>query len=514
MTTSTPWNHVSLRTKLTVLIESLIIIIVVVTGLITTVHEKETLENEIYKRGLALANDLARFSASPLLSNDLATLRRFVNHTMKQEYVLYALILDPHGKVVMHNNLAEVGKIYRDDVAQLAVDATESGCLLKHLLGKKKLCNIYAPVNVSEARLGTVLLGYSYKAVENEIFAARLRILYICLGTIIIGGIIAYILASFIAQPIKRITVHMEKVSKGDLAAILEIKRHDEIGNLVNSFNRMAADLGKHRKHLEVLVEERTLELTRSNEQLHQEIRERSRAQEELRQSQEQLRNLASHLQSIREEERTHIAREIHDELGQVLTALKMDTHWLQHKLPADQKPLIDKIGSMSKLINTTVQSVRRISTELRPGLLDDFGLSAAIEWQANEFCQRAGIDCNIRSEPEDIILDQAQSTALFRIFQEALTNIARHANASRVDIVLIKNSATVEMQVRDNGRGITQDQVRASKSFGLLGIRERVHSLGGNLNISSTPAKGTSINITLPISAEENHYDQNTYCG
>jgi signal transduction histidine kinase len=414
----------------------------------------------------------------------------------------------------MHSDLGEVGKMYRDNITQLAMNSTESGCAHQPPVEKKIQCHIYAPINVSEALLGTVLLGYSYKAVENEISQARYRILYIGLGTIIIGAIISYLMATFISLPIKKITARMEKVSKGDLATVLDIKRTDEIGDLVNSFNRMAADLRKHRTHLEVLVEARTAALTKSNEQLHQEIGERNRAQEELKQSQEQLRDLASHLQCIREEERTKIAREIHDELGQALTALKMDTHWLRTRLSGNQKLLVDKITSMSKLINTTVQAVRRISSELRPGLLDDFGLSAAIEWQAKEFCQRAGIDCDIRSEPEDIILDQDRSIALFRIFQEALTNVARHAKATKVSIILNKNSETVILEVRDNGKGITDIHIGSAKSFGLMGIRERVYKLKGDLKISSAPDKGTIIHVTLPIDAKENLDDKNSYCG
>ena len=387
------WLQFSIRAKLTLLIEALVIMLVVVTGIITTMREKETLEGEIYKRGLALANDLAKFSASPVLSNDLATLRRFVNHTMTQDYVRYVLILDPHGRVIMHSDLSEVGKVYRDKLTLIAINSQESGCSSPNLPEEKKIqCNIYAPIQVAEARLGTVLLGYSYMAVEKEITEAQHQIFYIALGTITIGGVIAYLLATFISLPIKKITDRMEKVSKGDLDTVLDIKRNDEIGNLVYSFNQMAADLGKHRKHLEVLVEARTAELTKANEQLHQEIRERRRAEEELKQSQEQLRDLASHLQFIREEERTQIAREIHDELGQALTAIKMDVHWLGHKLPKDRQLLFDKLKSMSKLIDLTVQTVRRISSELRPKLLDDLGLSAAIEWQANEFRNRAGI--------------------------------------------------------------------------------------------------------------------------
>ena len=494
------WLHVSLRTKLTLLIEALVIILVVVTGIITTVHEKKTLEGELYKRGLALAQDLARFSVSPLLSNDLATLRRFVKHTLTQDYVLYALILDPRGRVVMHTDLNEVGKVYHDNLAIIAGSSRESGCTSLNPKGNKGQCDIYAPINVSEARLGTVLLGYSYKAVADEIAAARRRILYIGLGTIIIGGIIAYLLATFISLPIKKITARMEKVAGGDLAAIADINRSDEIGSLVNSFNRMAADLGKHRKHLEVLVEARTAALTEANQQLSQEIRERRKAEEEVRQSQGQLRDLASHLQFIREEERIQIAREIHDELGQALTAIKMDIHWLGHKLPNDQQVLLDKLQAMSKLVDLTVQTVRRLSSELRPKLLDDLGLSAAIEWQASEFSNRAGIPCDFRSEPDDIILDKARSTAFFRIFQETLTNIARHAQATEVEIILKKNADNVEMIVRDNGEGITDQAILDPKALGITGMRERAHSLGGNFKIDGVPHRGTTVKVSIPL--------------
>jgi sensor histidine kinase regulating citrate/malate metabolism len=179
----------TLRTNITLLIEALVIMIVVVTGVITTMREKETLENEIYKRGLAVASDLAKFSASPFLSNDLATLRRFVNHTMTQDYVRYALILDPQGRVVMHSNLGEVGKVYRDRLTLIALRSQGAGCASPNFPEEKKIqCNIYAPIQVSDARLGTVLLGYSYMAVEKEIAKAQQQIFFIGLGTIIIGG--------------------------------------------------------------------------------------------------------------------------------------------------------------------------------------------------------------------------------------------------------------------------------------------------------------------------------------
>jgi signal transduction histidine kinase len=229
-------------------------------------------------------------------------------------------------------------------------------------------------------------------------------------------------------------------------------------------------------------------------------ITERKQAEEELKQSRQQLRDLASHLQSVREEERTHIAREIHDDLGQALTALKLDTHWLASRLTDDQVLLLEKTKSMSSLIDITVKSVQRISSELRPGLLDDLGLSAAIEWQADEFENRTSIKCNIATDPEEIVLDRDRSTAIYRIFQEALTNVARHANATVVDISLKQKSDAIELKVTDDGKGITEEQISDPSSFGLIGIHERVYSMGGTLEISGVSDRGTRVIVSVPL--------------
>lgn len=229
-------------------------------------------------------------------------------------------------------------------------------------------------------------------------------------------------------------------------------------------------------------------------------ITERKLREEEIKNSQLQLRNLAAHLQSVREEERTHIAREMHDELGQALTAMKMDLSWLGKRLPKDQKPLFEKIKSMSKLADATLQTVKKISTELRPGLLDDLGLTAAIEWQAEEFQTRTGIKCAITTDPEDIILDKDRSTAIFRIFQETLTNVARHAKATKVKVSLKEKAGKVELKVRDNGKGITEKQVSNPRSFGLIGIKERAHYLNGKVVIKGLQDKGTTLTVRIPL--------------
>ncbi len=234
-------------------------------------------------------------------------------------------------------------------------------------------------------------------------------------------------------------------------------------------------------------------------------VTESKRVEEEIKSSREELRDLTAHLQSIREQERTVIAREMHDELGQSLTALKMDLSWLDRKTPKDQKPLVDRIISMRKLIDSTLQTVKRISTDLRPELLDDLGLSAAIEWQGEEFQNRTGIKTKVTMDPEEIILDQERSTAIFRIFQEALTNVARHSNATRVSVNLKMKTSKIDLKVKDNGKGITEKQISGPKSFGLIGIRERIHFLEGEVNISGVQDKGTTVTVSIPIPKEGN---------
>jgi PAS domain S-box-containing protein len=227
---------------------------------------------------------------------------------------------------------------------------------------------------------------------------------------------------------------------------------------------------------------------------------EHKQAEEQLRSSTEQLRALAAHLQSVREEERTRIAREIHDELSPALTALMMDLSWLSGGLTEDQKALLKKTKSMSKLIDGTIQSVRKIASELRPGVLDDLGLATAIDWQAQEFQARTGIRCRISLLPQTVTLDSLRSTAIFRICQELLTNVARHSHASRVNISLEERSGDLTLEVRDNGKGIAETEISSPKSLGLLGMRERALLIGGEFKISSVPGKGTTATVRIPL--------------
>lgn len=494
------WKDLGLRTKLTLLIEGIMLLLGLATGLLATVRARATLEAELTKRGLAIAGDLAMFSVKPLLARDLATLRRFVNHSMRQDYVRFVAVLDPEGTVVMHSDLGELGRRLDDPLSRAALAAETPGHDASfHSQSGEPLDAIYFPVASAGARLGTVVLGYSRAAAQAQMAGVRREIVWIWLAAAVVAGMLAFVSATYFSRPIAVIARAMQSASEGEVKAVLTVTRHDEIGVLASSFNTMAEDLSKHRKRLSELVQARTAELMDANVRLEVEIAERRRVEDELRRSHQELRDLASHLQSIREQERTDIAREIHDELGQSLTALKMDVHWVGLRVGDTQPPVGAKIKAMSKMVDATVQTVRRISSQLRPKLLDDLGLSAAMEWQAREFEQRAGVTCSIRSEPDDIVLDRARSTALFRIFQETLTNVARHAGASQVDVVLRNFAGTVEMTVSDNGRGIGLAQASDGGSLGIVGMRERVRSFGGQFDIDGREGRGTTVRVSIP---------------
>jgi two-component system sensor histidine kinase UhpB len=235
-------------------------------------------------------------------------------------------------------------------------------------------------------------------------------------------------------------------------------------------------------------------------------ITERRQAEEELKRSREELRSLAAHLQNVREEERTRMAREIHDELGQMLTGLKMDLSWIERRLPAIadetlRQPLADKSRSMVELLDQMVKTVRKISAELRPGVLDDLGLVPAMEWQARDWEARTGIECEVASEIGECSVPPELGTALFRIFQETLTNVARHAQATEVRARLGSQAGNLTLEIRDNGRGITEEEQRHTRSFGLLGMKERASLLGGKFSILGTEGSGTTVHVSIPHS-------------
>ena len=263
-----------------------------------------------------------------------------------------------------------------------------------------------------------------------------------------------------------------------------------------SELKRAKAEIVALNNELERRVEKRTKELLAANEDLR-------RTEDQLNASFNQLRALTARFENIREEERKRVAREIHDDLGQALTSIKIDLASLIRELPEEHINRSGKAESILHLVDQTIHSVRRIATELRPGILDDLGLVAAIEWAAEEFAARSATKLRLELPREDLSISPENATAIFRIFQETLTNITRHARATEVEVRLRKEGGSCILEVRDNGQGMNENP-STGRSLGILGMRERALLLKGKLTIDSAPGLGTTITVRIPIHAAE----------
>jgi two-component system, NarL family, sensor histidine kinase UhpB len=233
-------------------------------------------------------------------------------------------------------------------------------------------------------------------------------------------------------------------------------------------------------------------------------ISERMKTQQQLKRAQMQLRELSLASQTAREQEKARISRELHDELGQSLTALKMDLAWLQTQTTNTQEPAVaERIKTMQNMLDSTVAATRRIAADLRPLILDDLGLLAALEWITQDFSRRTSIRCHLHVEDAMAQIDTRIQSALYRAVQEVLTNVARHAHATNVTIDLTQNEAGVHLCMRDDGCGMTLEDQKKHNSFGLLGMRERVYILGGTMLIESTLGSGTCITLNMPLAPD-----------
>jgi len=277
---------------------------------------------------------------------------------------------------------------------------------------------------------------------------------------------------------------------KTRVAMFIDVTRREEAEKALREVN---IDLEKR-------VEKRTADLKEINRKLRREIRERRKVEKELEHSREELRLLSEHLQRAREEERLSIAREVHDDLGQLLSVMKIDASFLGQNVPKRLSHLKNQTGSFEKQIDGAIQAVRDICSRLRPSVLMHFGLSAAIEWYLEDLRKRTGITCSSQIDVDVPVEETELSLVLFRIMQETMTNILRHAEAAEVNLSLTVKDDDIVLEIRDNGRGITADQMTKPQSFGIIGIRERVRFWGGTSTFAGIPGEGTTVTISIPL--------------
>ena len=315
--------------------------------------------------------------------------------------------------------------------------------------------------------------AHSIESANSQTRAASATVLSMLLAALLLAAL-AFHFNRTVERPMSALAETARAVALGDLDARARVDGPLEVVTVAREFNEML-DVRARAE-----AEARTLRAA-------------------LEASREQLQRLADGLLLAREEERTTIAREIHDALGQALTALRMDVAWIGRRLPDDMRATADKLRDMVALIDDTIVTVRRIATDLTPGILDDLGLAAAVEWQAQEFEQRTGIRCALRTMVDAARLDPLVSTAVFRIFQESLTNAARHSRASRVTVTLEHRDAELVLEVRDDGVGIAAADAANARSIGLAGMRERAQLAGGGCSIAGEPGAGTTVRVQIP---------------
>lgn len=298
---------------------------------------------------------------------------------------------------------------------------------------------------------------------------------------LVIGGIIAaWLMSRYLTRPLNALTAAATAITAGNYASNVTARGSDEVGKLSRSFNVMSAKLKEAQDKMEQQIVE-------------------------ARQMNGQLRTLSAHMENVREEERLHIAREMHDELGQLLTGFKMEVYLLKRKLKGHENAEIaEKIHSLENAAGEAIQFVRRLSSELRLGPLEDLGLVAALEWYCGEFTKRYHIPVSFKSSVASPPASPLVRTGIFRIYQESLTNIARHAQATQVDINFSIANGNLLLTIKDNGKGFNADSPEKRKTLGLLGMKERAIMIGAILKITSAPNGGTMVEITVPPAKEQ----------
>ncbi len=382
--------------------------------------------------------------------------------------------------------------IIKQSLSRLAPAADRS---LREVAARRERSEAIAALRESETRFKSLATNIPGMVFQSKLSAdGSAEILYASEGTMAVYGVLPSVL-------IERPETMAEMVHPDDRDSFLQARIESyRSGTARNWEGRIRVGEDKEIKWVNLRATARRLaDGVVMSEGIVNNITESKLAEERLRRSREQLRQLSAHVDKVREDERAHIAREIHDDLGGTLTAAKIDLEWLRRRLPAGAGDMLEKVDNTDALLDHAIDSARRLSRRLRPLVLDH-GLIAAVEWQAKEFAARTGIDLDVACPNDEIELAPNVSTALFRVFQETLTNVARHAEASRVSVELVSDGDIVTLIIQDNGRGMDLYAAANDSSFGLRGMRERVDTLHGQFILDSAPGTGTRIEVNIPL--------------
>lgn len=396
--------------------------------------------------------ELTAFTIHPsLYFQDRAALHEALSATRGDKDVAYVIVSGPDG-----GRLAE---FHPERATSAALSRTSRGSGISR---DGSLYEVVLPIREGEGVLARLYVGVSLARLNGEVARARMGIVLLSAAMLAAAVLAAFVISNLLTRPLRDVAEGARRIAAGDLGQRVPEDRGDEIGRLAATFNDMA-----------------------------ERVAERDAA----------LRLLSRRMLSAQEEERVRIAREVHDELGQALTAMKIDLQQLGRRDPALGEPL----AALSRTIDETVDLVRRIASDLRPSILDDLGVSAALEQQLRRLRESTGMTTTLTVD-EEPQLDRLTGVTLYRIAQEALANVIRHAQATEVEVVLSVHEATAVLEIRDNGRGMSADEMSNARSLGLLGMRERAELLGGTIAIGPARGGGTVLTARLPLGKDDSN--------
>ena len=437
-------------------------------------------------------DEIAAYALAPVVNlRTKPKLDDALNRIQQNHDFIYAVVTDTAGATLASK--FEPG----EDIEQYITISSSSSISPDGLV-----LNTFAPVVIQGKTIGLLHTGYSLQGYRQEIQGIKFSIAITCLIMYIMGVFMVAGIASIISRPYRKMVTLADQFG-GKEAGSGSYRTLDNADTPEgSSLHRMVDALDFAQSTLENINNDLERRIDARTKQLVSEIETR-------RTVEEQLHKLSIRLQSIREEERKWISREIHDELGQALTGLKMYITGIQYALKDTSDTSLagrlgEKLQSMGELVDTTLGSTQRLVSELRPPILDRVGLVAGIEWYINQFIERTNIHCEFTSSVEDNDIPPDYATPLFRVVQETMTNVARHANASEIKIMFTLSDGIFVIEIQDNGKGITIDEINSMNSLGLLGMRERIAPFHGEVYVSGTPGKGTLVVVRMPMEVRD----------
>ncbi len=457
--------HVDLLGKLMLWLTVLLALVVGISTYLLIEHDRARRLSELEDRATRIADLYSSSLALPLWNVDREAIHRQLAALAPNPQVVEFTVTAAHYGVVSSVKRPEVPDP-RDTIVR--VRPIEYG----------------PPGGASRETIGTIRVVMTKWVAERDIRHAQRAMFAVMAVTLIVLYVAMFVLLKrAVRDPMRRLEETVDRIAAGDLDARCPVDSTDEVGRFAGHVNAMAEE-----------VRESTQRLRMQRDHLKAEVAERERTEAALRASRESLRELAAHMEFIREEERRHMAMAVHDELGQLLTALKMDVSLLKLKV-APGSPERQKADEMGELIERTMPIVRNVANHLRPAALN-FGLVSALEWLADDFSRHGTVSCGLQVQGSEPTLSDTRATAVFRIAQEALTNVARHADASHVEIVLDTTGEFIALTVEDDGRGFDVDAARSGYSYGLQGMAERARLADAQLEVRSTPASGSLVRV------------------